>query len=261
MRQISSYIEKETQFHIRRMELSSCKEIHPNHRHRLPIGSIFTNPINGVTLGCLQRIASLQVPTISNQTIVSYPEGVGLPIGPSTDRSVALLLTIEYDQDARSIRDSSGFDLYLHDEVMPISAGIVAIGFSPDTRFFLPPKLNRWSTKAICHSGCLSQVGRKGWLWISGMLTGRFLWKMSEPVRIAGIVPSTEHRLLERLVVEISSANQSRPHRIFSWGSDASSIELTEEPVWGPRDKVTAYCTYRTENRTVTVGRRLSGRC
>lgn len=67
----------------------------------------------------------------------------------------AVLLTVEYKTASYEILgDNSGFELYLSDELLPIEAGILAVGQTPDHRFFIPPGVGEWTTKGTCHRSC-----------------------------------------------------------------------------------------------------------
>lgn len=140
------------------MELSLCEEIAPANGRKLPNGSPVTNPENGATYACVQRIASQTAPVTLNSTIVRFPQDVGLPLDRNEPDLRALLLTIEYTQDHSLLQDNSGFDLYLSDEPLPIEAGVMAVGLMPDRRFFLPPNMEGWTTKGTCHSSCFDYV-------------------------------------------------------------------------------------------------------
>lgn len=168
---------------IRRLELVACEENLMLRDEHVPNGSIFVNSANGGTYLCLQRIASLMVPMIENQTIVRYPPDVGLPLNRKTTNLMnqKLLLLVEYDTDLSLLQDDSGFDLYVSDEPKSVSAAIMAVGLYPDARFFIPPNVTHWATKGSCYSSCLGSVSSG-----SAMFMSFFNWFACEGVERRG---------------------------------------------------------------------------
>lgn len=143
------------------MELSLCDEIIDNDYPNFSNDSLYFDNINGIAYICIQRLASIELPNIDNQTIVRYPENVAMPFSKiSADNTFqTLLLTVEYNQPYEQFQDHSGFDLYLTEPSQTYTkAGIMAVGFVPDFRFFIPPNLNHWSLKGVCMNSCLNNV-------------------------------------------------------------------------------------------------------
>lgn len=134
------------------MELSACDEVVT--LVDMPNGAIITNPIDSVTYSCLQRIASQASHLMTNQTVLQYPPDVGLPINTKTK----FLLRVEYTNDLNMVQDDSGFDLFVSDEPMSNSIGIMAVGLYPDVRLFIPPNVTQWNTKGTCYSSCFDNV-------------------------------------------------------------------------------------------------------
>ena len=163
--EIRTFIENPNE--IIRMELILCDEINNDDDDDQMILEelLFTNE-NQTKFLCIQRLAAIKWPNIEhNQTLIQYPSNIGIAFNhyQSPEKSLpkqTLLLSIEYSNDFKQIIDQSGFDLYLFDQTeINIEAGIIAVGFVPDSFFFLPPILNHWSMKGVCKANnCIQNV-------------------------------------------------------------------------------------------------------
>ncbi|KAF7492658.1 Dopamine beta-hydroxylase [Sarcoptes scabiei] len=241
--EIQSYVENPKQ--ILRMELMLCEKILPKdsaNRWYFNDQTIYDD--NGDEFVCLQTIASLQEPNIENRTIVQYPNDVGLPMVKQGSNLIEqkLLLTIEYTSEL--VKDYSGFDLYLmlNDTDVPIEAAIMAIGFFPDFRFFVPPDLHHWSVKGQCLSDCLQNTIAES------------------EIKIASIVHGTNHPYLEDMIVSIIDNNNEQfglRKEIFSYEPNRFEHKTLESNEWIfdlTRDRLIVQCNYFTANKTIKAG-------
>ncbi|KAI2808191.1 hypothetical protein BLOT_006133 [Blomia tropicalis] len=227
--QIDTFINENNLNHIVRMELSMCDEADSLRMKTLPSGSLFYNEENGIAYLCVQRIATRFGTMTANSTIVRYPQDVGLPLIPLNN----LLLTIEYDDDYTLLNDNSGFELYISDNQLPYEAGIMALGIVPDNRFIVPANVAEWATRGTCHSSC-------------------FQYMEHDEMAIVSIFPSTGHRSLRELTLEVT-APDGMARKVFAWGGD-TSIDNTEEIVFNAKERLNVNCIYSMSNRSITGG-------
>ncbi|KAH9426474.1 DBH-like monooxygenase protein 1 [Dermatophagoides pteronyssinus] len=243
--EIRTYIENPNE--IIRMELILCDEINNDDDDDQMILEelLFTNE-NQTKFLCIQRLAAIKWPNIEhNQTLIQYPSNIGIAFNhyQSPEKSLpkqTLLLSIEYSNDFKQIIDQSGFDLYLFDQTeINIEAGIIAVGFVPDSFFFLPPKLNHWSMKGVCKANnCIQNT-------------------IENEIQILSVVLGTNHHYLDEINVEIIDQQHKRRQQIFHHknGQQKTFEMLIETPTVRAMDKIIVECNYiNTSNRTVRAG-------
>lgn len=90
---------------------------------------------------------------------VTLPKDAGFPLADSPETTY-MMLKIHYDNPelVEDIVDSSGYRLYVTDQLRKYDASILEVGSVPDYRLFIPPGLSNLVMSGHCDPRCLEDV-------------------------------------------------------------------------------------------------------